>query len=296
MLFNQHGDCLAAKLRAGNVSSAEDWDELLLPEIERQQGERKRVTFRADAAFAKPEIYEALEDRGVDYVIRIPANKKLEWEIADILFRPPGRPSAKPLVRYKSFRYQAESWSKPRRIVAKVEHHPATRTAAQDQELVADESAAPADEDRRTAGQARPVLLALIGGGTSEPAAVWRHAAEDLGAACARWVALPGRGSTVFGSKKVSQEQCRPERRSVRSTNVCERTDEPWRLSAEVMCRVQREKTWYSGRRGCILSRYQGQNGNPGLMGIYLTQVLGNSPYMLWSSVARVAVPPTSDL
>ena len=130
-----------------------------------------------------------------------------------------------------------------------------------DQELVADESAAPADEDRRTAGQARPVLLALIGGGTSEPAAVWRHAAEDLGAACARWVALPGRGSTVFGSKKVSQEQCRPERRSVRSTNVCERTDEPWLLSAEVMCRVQREKT---GRRGCILSRYQGENGNPG--------------------------------
>ena len=53
LLFNQHGDCLAAKLRAGNVSSAEDWDELLLPEIERQQGEGKQVTFRADAAFAK---------------------------------------------------------------------------------------------------------------------------------------------------------------------------------------------------------------------------------------------------
>ena len=26
-----------------------------------------------------------------------------------ILFRPPGRPSCKPLVRYKSFRYQAKS-------------------------------------------------------------------------------------------------------------------------------------------------------------------------------------------
>ena len=51
LLFNQHGDCLAAKLRAGNVSSAEDWDELLLPEIERQHGEGKRVTFRADAAY-----------------------------------------------------------------------------------------------------------------------------------------------------------------------------------------------------------------------------------------------------
>ena len=54
------------------------------------------MTFRADAAFAKPEIYEALEQRGVDYVIRIPANKNLELEIEDILFRPPGRPSAKP--------------------------------------------------------------------------------------------------------------------------------------------------------------------------------------------------------
>ncbi len=123
LLFNQDGDCLATKLRPGNVSSAEDWDELLLPEIERQQAEGKHVTFRADAAFVKPEIYEALEQRGVDYVLRIPANKNLELEIEDILFRPPDRPSRKPLVRYKSFQYQAASWSQPRRIVAKVEHH-----------------------------------------------------------------------------------------------------------------------------------------------------------------------------
>jgi len=34
--------------------------------------------FRADAAFAKPEIYEALEARGVKYAIRIPANDGLE--------------------------------------------------------------------------------------------------------------------------------------------------------------------------------------------------------------------------
>ena len=103
LLFNGHGDCLAAKLRPGNVHGAKDWDELLLPEIERQQAEGKKVTFRADAAFAKPEIYEPLEERGVDYAIRIPANKSLELEIEDILFRPPGRPSAKPLVRYQEF-------------------------------------------------------------------------------------------------------------------------------------------------------------------------------------------------
>jgi hypothetical protein len=34
-LFNDRGDCLAAKLRSGNVHSADDWDELLVPEIER---------------------------------------------------------------------------------------------------------------------------------------------------------------------------------------------------------------------------------------------------------------------
>jgi hypothetical protein len=122
-LFNHYGDCLAAKLRPGNVHSAEDWDELLLPEIERQQAEGKAVAFRADAAFAKPEIYEALEECGVMYAIRIPANQSLEWEVAEILFRPAGRPSRMPLVRYKSFSYRAGSWTKPRRIVAKVEHH-----------------------------------------------------------------------------------------------------------------------------------------------------------------------------
>ena len=122
-LFTEHGDCLAATLRPGNVHSAEDWDDLLLPEIDRQQAEGKRVAFRADAAFAKPEIYDALETRDVDYAIRMPANRSLELEIEDILFRPPGRPSRTPLVRYTSFRYQAKSWTTPRRIVAKVEHH-----------------------------------------------------------------------------------------------------------------------------------------------------------------------------
>ena len=66
LLFNREGDCLAAKLRPGNVHSAEDWDDVLLPEIERLQQQGKDVVVRADAAFAKPELYEALEKRGVN--------------------------------------------------------------------------------------------------------------------------------------------------------------------------------------------------------------------------------------
>ena len=95
----------------------------MLPEIERQQKQGKEVVVRADAAFAKPEIYEALEERGVNYAIRIPANENLERDITELLPRPVGRPSIKPLIEYKSFLYQAASWKKARRVVAKVEHH-----------------------------------------------------------------------------------------------------------------------------------------------------------------------------
>ena len=40
-----------------------------------------------------------------------------------MLTRPVGRPGHKPVVRYKSFRYQAASWTTARRVVAKVEFH-----------------------------------------------------------------------------------------------------------------------------------------------------------------------------
>ena len=92
LLFNREGDCLAAKLRPGNVHRAEDWKELLLPEIERRQKLGKEVVFRADAAFAKPEIYETLESRGVKYAIRIPASDNLERDVAELLPRPVGVP------------------------------------------------------------------------------------------------------------------------------------------------------------------------------------------------------------
>src|SRR5438309_9663899 len=69
-VFNQEGDCLAAKLRPGNVPSARGWEEVLLPVIDRHQDRDQTVVVRADAAFALPTIYEALEQRGVAYAIR----------------------------------------------------------------------------------------------------------------------------------------------------------------------------------------------------------------------------------
>jgi len=57
--------------------------------------------------------------------------------------------------------------------------------AEEDGELVADEFTATLGQDRRTAGEARSVLLAFAGRGALESEAIREHAADDRGAAAA---------------------------------------------------------------------------------------------------------------
>ena len=121
--FNNFGDCEGAMLRPGNVHSADSWRELMSPIYKRYENRNIRLYFRADAAFAKPEIYEDLEERGFLYAIRLPSNEILQRQIQHLLTRPVGRPPRKPIVLYGDFKYQAASWDKPRRVVAKVEWH-----------------------------------------------------------------------------------------------------------------------------------------------------------------------------
>jgi hypothetical protein len=121
--FNQFGDVEGVMLREGNVHSAKDWLSVLEPVMARYRESGMPVCFRADAAFANPEIYEFLEGEDCGYAIRLPANDLLLLEIAPLLIRPVGRPSNKPHVRYTDFQYQAKSWDRARRVVAKVEWH-----------------------------------------------------------------------------------------------------------------------------------------------------------------------------
>ena len=123
LVFNQYGDCEAATLRPGNVHSSNEWKNLLEPIIDRYREASKRIYFRADAAFALPDVYDYLEENRILYAIRIPANQNLQREIDHLLVRPVGRPPKKPRVLYHDFSYQAASWDRPRRIVAKVEWH-----------------------------------------------------------------------------------------------------------------------------------------------------------------------------
>ena len=123
-VFNQLGDVERCALRPGNVHSADGWRAVLEPVIARYRDTVKRLYFRGDAAFANPEIYEFLEAEGMGYAIRLPANRVLQERIGYLLKRPVGRPAHEVRRYFASFGYQAQSWKKPRRVVAKVEWHP----------------------------------------------------------------------------------------------------------------------------------------------------------------------------
>jgi hypothetical protein len=111
-------------LRPGNVHSADGWRAVLEPVVARYRGTVKRLYFRGDAAFTNPEMYEFLEAEGIGYTIRLPANRVLQDRIGYLLKRPVGRPPHEVRRYYASFNYQAQSWRKPRRVVATVEWHP----------------------------------------------------------------------------------------------------------------------------------------------------------------------------
>ena len=123
-VFNQFGDLERCSLRSGNAHSAADWRNVLAPVVARYRGGMKRRYFRGDAAYANPGIYEFLEAEGYKYTIRLPANAVLQERIGWLLKRPVGRPPHDVRRYYASFDYQAASWTKPRRVVAKVEWHP----------------------------------------------------------------------------------------------------------------------------------------------------------------------------
>jgi Transposase DDE domain group 1 len=122
-VFNQYGDLERCALRPGNVHSVDGWEAVLKPVIARYRETATSIAFRGDAAFAQPNMYEYLESEGIEYAIRLPSNQILQAEITHLLKRPVGRPAHYVQRFYQSFRYKAASWSRPRRVVAKLEWH-----------------------------------------------------------------------------------------------------------------------------------------------------------------------------
>jgi len=123
-VFNQFSDLERCALRKGNVHSADSWKEVLAPVIARYKNRDLMRFFRADAAFAIPELYEMLEAENYFYAIRLKGNNVLREAVADLLRRPVGRPPNYIRRFYHDFEYQAASWDKSRRVISKVEWRP----------------------------------------------------------------------------------------------------------------------------------------------------------------------------
>ena len=60
--FNHFGDLERARLRTGQVHSADDWHSAMEPVMVRDRDVDIRRFFRGDAAFANPNIYTFLEE------------------------------------------------------------------------------------------------------------------------------------------------------------------------------------------------------------------------------------------
>ncbi|MCC6383478.1 MAG: transposase [Dehalococcoidia bacterium] len=112
------GDMLDARLRAGNVGTADGALDVILDVVDRAQKSLCEVAMvRIDAGFPSGTLLAGLETRGIDYVSRLRANPVLDRLAAPLMKRPPGRRPAEPRMWLYELRYQAETWDKERRVI-----------------------------------------------------------------------------------------------------------------------------------------------------------------------------------
>jgi hypothetical protein len=115
---SEWGDYLGAKLRPGNVHTADGSLAFVLPILRRARNWAEQVWLRADAGFPEPELLETLEREGFLYVARLKTNAALERLAAPLLALPRSpMPAGDERVWTHELTYRAASWAHPRRVV-----------------------------------------------------------------------------------------------------------------------------------------------------------------------------------
>lgn len=113
LVRSEQGDYLAAKLRPGNVHTADGGLEFVLPILQRARGWAEQVWLRADAGFPEGKLLDRLEEEGFLYVARLNGNAVLKRMAAPYVTQPP----AEGQVRTHELIYRAAKWTRPRRVV-----------------------------------------------------------------------------------------------------------------------------------------------------------------------------------
>jgi hypothetical protein len=112
------GDLLDVRLREGNVHSANgalEFIEELLERVEKDVCEVAAVRF--DAGFPEEKLLARLEERGTPYVARVRNTSVLKQEAALPRFLHSGVPKGEPRTFLYEWEYQAQGWSRARRVV-----------------------------------------------------------------------------------------------------------------------------------------------------------------------------------
>jgi hypothetical protein len=83
-----------------------------------------RLILRGDSHYGRAEAMEWAENNGVGYIFGLAGNTALGARVAEVVEElrfHHARSSEEKLRTYTSFMYQARSWAKPRRVVARIE-------------------------------------------------------------------------------------------------------------------------------------------------------------------------------
>lgn len=112
------GDMLDARLRAGNVGTADGALDVILDVVDRARTSFCDVAMvRIDAGFPSAALLAGIEARGIDYVSRLRANAVLDRLAEPHMVRPVGRRPVEPRMWLYELRYQADAWDRPRRVI-----------------------------------------------------------------------------------------------------------------------------------------------------------------------------------
>jgi hypothetical protein len=117
---------LAAKLRRADIDAAAGAVEetaRIVAQI-RARWPEVRIVLRADSGFAREALMSWCEANGVDYLFGLAKNQRLVAEIASELAaaEEESKASGQPARRFREFSWSTrDSWSRPRRVVAKAE-------------------------------------------------------------------------------------------------------------------------------------------------------------------------------
>jgi Transposase DDE domain group 1 len=119
-------DLLLAKLRSADTDAAAGVVEEVARVVARIRASwpKTRIVLRADSGFARDDLMTWCEANGVDFLLGLAKNERLAAEIAPELelVAAKSRCTGRPERRFRSFKWTTrESWSRPRRVVAKAE-------------------------------------------------------------------------------------------------------------------------------------------------------------------------------